>query len=491
MRISVLLICLFTLFGCASKESAPQTTTETKESAAPKVVWTARADKSLAEFGASSQFNAAAISPDRRFALSGDAEGAVLLWNLANGKPLREFRGGVSKATAVAFGEDGSTVFAASADRTLRAWDVERAIQIRVFATNGRTMNAIAVAGNFLVGAGNDGAIYVWDIRSGKPLRAIRNTAALSIATTTDMIFAGGSDGTIRIYDLRSGKLLRAFRAHNGQIFALAAQNGEIYSAGSDRTIRVWETARARQKLLLRTPATVRAIAAEGSKLVSGGDDMIARFWDLASGKETHNFPANGAINAVALNGETALAASGKLQIFSAIDPNAIGFERIVKEADKFAAGEYNALGEEERKTFSIEEARAKALSKALSIYWGDPRLSDLAYDDENQSASGYVRSFYGNFSRKIRFEIEPEEALELIYNPSYDVRLVFALKNGALALETVSIKNAWGEQTQAELIGEDSPPIIFIVPPYESAIGLDVETKENADISPAKIDEG
>ncbi|MDR2639446.1 MAG: WD40 repeat domain-containing protein [Helicobacteraceae bacterium] len=473
MRTAIFILSLIAFTGCAVKDQAPQT----PEAPAPKVVWAARADKAVASFGSSELFGAIAVSPQGDRILSGDWEGRVLLWEIANGALAREFQSRAKRITAAAFDESGAIVFSAGDDLAIRSFDAASGKQIRRFSGHKKPIAAIAVGGEILLSADEGGVIRLWNIKTGKQIRQIKDgrSAIGALAVSQNRIVRGGADGLIKIYHLKSGKLLQTLKGHKGRIYALAAQNGDIYSGGADGTIRVWNLANGKQKLALKAPAAVRAIAVQKERLVSGGDDMIARFWDLTGGEETHSFPTNaGGVNALAFSGDLVASASAEIQLFSAIDPRGIGFDQIVLAAGGLAEREHKsaiASGEPPEALQTPQELEAKrlaALEKALSIYWGDPSLADLVYNDENQSVSGFVRSFYGGFSRKVEFEIAQDDAFELFYNPSYDPRVTFVVKDGALVLDEITIKDAWGEQTRVKIIdGENEPLIIapFIAP--------------------------
>ncbi|MDR1451666.1 MAG: WD40 repeat domain-containing protein [Helicobacteraceae bacterium] len=474
MRISIFVLSACLLIGCATKEGAPRSGAAIDEKPAPRLIWSAKTDKSIAEFGSSALFSSIAVSPDRSLIVSGDWDKRVILWDAASGAPIREIGGRFGQVTATAFSADGLIAFGASADRTLRAWEIASGKQIRLFSGHKKPIGAIAVDRNALVSGGDEGIIRVWNIQNGKPIRQIKDGrgAINAIAITSNLVVRGGADGLIKIYRLNDGRLLRTLKGHKGQVYAIATRNNEIFSGGADGTIRVWDVERGRQKRMLQAPAPVRALAVTDGAIVSGGDDMIVRFWDATSGAETHNFQTNaGGVNALVISGDLAVSASTKLQLFSAIDPNKISFGEIVKNADKLMIRENNdaiAKGESPESVIcKSNEKRLEALSKALSIYWGDPRLDGVVYNDENQSATGFVRSFYGGFSRRIEFEISQDDAFELLYNPSYDPRVTFTLKENELSLETITIKDAWGEQTPVTIILDgDTPPLAL--PPLD-----------------------
>ena len=64
-----------------------------------------------------------AFSPDGRLASAG-LDWFVKLWNLETGVDYRTYRGHTDRVFAVAFSADGKKLASASADHTVRIWDV-------------------------------------------------------------------------------------------------------------------------------------------------------------------------------------------------------------------------------------------------------------------------------------------------------------------------------------------------------------------------------
>ena len=68
--------------------------------------------------------NAVAFSRDGRFALSGDEDKAVRLWDIATGKELRGFSGHTNGVRSVALSPDGRFALSGSWDGSIRLWRV-------------------------------------------------------------------------------------------------------------------------------------------------------------------------------------------------------------------------------------------------------------------------------------------------------------------------------------------------------------------------------
>jgi WD40 repeat protein len=65
-----------------------------------------------------------AFSPDGKKALSASADQTVRLWEVKTGKELRRLKGHTDLVYGVAFSPDGTQALSGSSDKTVRLWDV-------------------------------------------------------------------------------------------------------------------------------------------------------------------------------------------------------------------------------------------------------------------------------------------------------------------------------------------------------------------------------
>jgi WD40 repeat protein len=68
--------------------------------------------------------DAVAISPDGRLLVSGDASGAIRVWQTDKRKEMSSFAGHGDAVWSLAFSPDGSTLASGSRDHTAKLWDV-------------------------------------------------------------------------------------------------------------------------------------------------------------------------------------------------------------------------------------------------------------------------------------------------------------------------------------------------------------------------------
>lgn len=159
--------------------------------------------------------------------------------------------------------------------------------------------------GETLASGSDDGAVKLWEARTGKLLRTLgHQTVVLSVAFDPqgEMLASGSADSTVKLWETRSGKLLRTLEEHQGRVRSVAfdPQGRTLASGSDDKTVKLWEARRGR---LLRTLEGHRDVVLsavfdpQGGTLASGSADQTVKLWEAHSGKllrtlEGHQAPA-------------------------------------------------------------------------------------------------------------------------------------------------------------------------------------------------------
>lgn len=168
---------------------------------------------------------AAAVDEKSRWMATATADGEVKLWDFSTGTCLLTMRGHDAPVMALAFEPGGIELYA--------------------------------------LYAGNE--VCSWSTRSGKLLRRVplqyapeQQLSRLQAAGERELLMAG-EGGEVGRWDAESGKRTKGWRAHPGEIHALALDSdGELLATGGDdRRLRLWKRSTGRMMTQYDFPAPV------------------------------------------------------------------------------------------------------------------------------------------------------------------------------------------------------------------------------------------
>jgi WD40 repeat protein len=181
------------------------------------------------------------------FALRGTWDGTVVFWFTDRTVGESRFTGHTDRVLACAIGPDGRSAVSASADRTLRLWDLKTGSTLAVLTghTDEVTGCAFTRDGRRIVSRSKDGRLGLWNGGSG----------ALVVFTQghTDWVNA----------------------------LAIAEDQGVVYSASEDQTVRAWDLATGEPRGVTYGPSPFRSLAVVQGGVYAG--DEAGNLWPLES----------------------------------------------------------------------------------------------------------------------------------------------------------------------------------------------------------------
>ncbi len=234
-------------------------------------VWEVQTGKTLQVLqGHNGEVLGVAFSPDeKRLATSGNDK-RLILWEVKSGKPLQVFNGHQNGVFGVGFvprqpqtatdpaddTDDAPLLVSASNDRTLRVWDTDSGVTLRVLQGHSAGIGRIAVhaaagigQGAQVFSAGNDGTVRRWDIA---PLPAQQlvdlpgPAISAALAPSGQYVAVGFDSGAVRLYTLPDMRLVgEQEKAHSNIVICLSfnAAGTLLASASLDKTAKLWAVA--------------------------------------------------------------------------------------------------------------------------------------------------------------------------------------------------------------------------------------------------------
>ncbi|NJL01336.1 MAG: protein kinase [Spirulinaceae cyanobacterium SM2_1_0] len=319
--------------------------------------------------GHTSSINAVAISPDGQLLASASADKTIRLWELATGAKRDILKGHTSFVNDLAISQDGRALISASADTTIRIWDLTTGEEIQSLTGHTAAVDRLEISpdGQTLVSVGADFTIRCWNLQTGQLEHTLvgheSSINAIAISPDGKILASAGADRSTRLWDLRTGQLQQTLVGHESFINAIViSPDGKTLATGSaDTTLKLWDLATGAEIQTLSGHSGFindLAISPDGQWLASASADKTIRLWQLPDGSASEVLTQHtNFVNhlAFSLDGQTLFSSSADKTIrlwqlqTGDLQQTLQGYEQPIDEFTISPDGRYVATGSNDR----------------------------------------------------------------------------------------------------------------------------------------------
>ncbi|ARV57285.1 hypothetical protein BZZ01_00395 [Nostocales cyanobacterium HT-58-2] len=264
-----------------------------------------------------------AFSPDGHVLASGGDDAIVKLWDIKTGQCLATLQGHSAGIWSVAFCADGHLLATGSEDQTLKLWNTSSGECLKTLRGHNNRVTSVAFypQGNLLASGSDDQTVKLWDTTTSQCLKTLQidNSGSRAVAFSPDgnILASGCHDRTVKIWNVSSGECLQTLHGHDDCVNSVAfSSDGQRLASGSDdQTVKLWDVSTGRCLTTLQGHSSrvwSVALSQKGMTLASGSDDQTVKLWDINTGEclKTLQGYCNG-IWSITLNPQGTMIASG------------------------------------------------------------------------------------------------------------------------------------------------------------------------------------